>query len=152
MPRLHNEFQRLNNEILVVGTDYKQQQVELWNIQNEIDLKKIEFNEMEDEYHRIGKINNTNYEKLFDKILNIIREILGDQNTLLNGALIAIMRAIRKYPDATVISNFSALYLTMSSLVYDYNKMIMPGLIAEADSIYDDIFSGLVKKVISAMN
>ena len=103
MPQLHSEFQQLNNEIPVVRADYKQRQTELWNIQNEIDLKKIEFNKLDVEYQRIEKINNLNYEILFEKILKIIREILGDKNTLLNAALIAIMRAIRKYPNITVI-------------------------------------------------
>ena len=84
MPQLHSEFQQLNNEIPVVRADYKQRQTELWNIQNEIDLKKTELNEMDVEYQRIGKINNLNYEVLFEKILKIIREILGDKNTLLN--------------------------------------------------------------------
>jgi hypothetical protein len=62
------------------------------------------------------------------------------------------MRAIRKYPNTTVLTDFSSLYLTISSLVYDSNQKITPELIAEAESIYDDIFSELVKKVISAMN
>lgn len=152
MPQLHSKFQQLNNEILVVRADHKQRQTELWDIQNEIDLKKIEFHKLEDEYQRIEKIKNTNYEKLFDMVSNINREILGDQNALLNAALLAIMRAIRKYPNTTVLTDFSSLYLAISSLVYDSNQMIMPELIAEAESIYDDIFSELVKKVISAMN
>jgi hypothetical protein len=153
VPRLFNERQRLNNEIQVVDADYKQRQAELWNIQNEIDLKKTEHIEMDVEYQRIGKIKNLNYEVLFEKILKIIRQILEDKNTLLNVALIAIMRAIRKYPDVTVISKLSALYLIISSqAVYDYNKTIMPELIADADSIYDDIFSGLAKKAIDQMN
>ena len=50
------------------------------------------------------------------------------------------MRAIRKYPNTTVLIDFSSLYLTISSLVYDSNQMIIPELIAEAESIYDDIF------------
>ena len=86
MPQLHSEFQQLNNEILVVRADHKQRQTELWDIQNEIDLKKIEFHKLEDEYQRIEKIKNTNYEKLFDTVSNINREILGDQNALLNAA------------------------------------------------------------------
>ena len=153
MSQLHSEFQQLNNEIPVVRADYKQRQTELWNIQNEIDLKKTELNEMDVEYQRIEKINNLNYKELFEKILKINREILGDKNKLLNAVLIAIMRAIRKYPDVTVISKISALYLIISSqAVYDYNKTIMPELIADADSIYDDIFSGLSKKAIGQMN
>lgn len=152
MPQLHNEFQQLNNEIPVVRADYKQRQTELWNIQKEIHLKKIEFDKLEDEYQRIEKIKNTNYENLFDTVSNNIREILGDQNALLNAALLAIMRAIRKYPNATVLTDFSAVYSTISSLVYDSNQKIMPELMAEANSIYDDIFSELVKKVISTMN
>ena len=152
MPQLHSEFQQLNNEIPLVRADYKQGQTELWNIQNDIRLKKIEFHKLDDEYQRIEKIKNTNYEKLFDTVSNINREILGDQNALLNAALLAIIRAIRQYPNTTVLTDFSSLYLTISSLVYDSNQKIMPELIADAESIYDDIFSELVKKVISAMN
>lgn len=152
MPQLHSEFQQLNNEIPLVRADYKQGQTELWNIQNDIRLKKIEFHKLDDEYQRIEKIKNTNYEKLFDTVSNINREILGDQNALLNAALLAIIRAIRQYPNTTVLTDFSSLYLTISSLVYDSNQKIMPELIAYAESIYDDIFSELVKKVISAMN
>lgn len=153
MPRLLNERKRLDNEIQVVDADYKQRQAKLWNIQNEIHLKKTELNELDIEYQRIENINNLNYEVLFEKILKIIREILGDKNTLLNAALVAIMKAIRKYPDITVISKLSALYSIISSqAVYDYNKTIMPELIADADSIYDDIFLELVKKAISQMN
>ena len=63
------------------------------------------------------------------------------------------MKAIRKYPDITVISKLSALYLIVSSrAVYDYNKTIMPELIVDADSLYEDIFSELVKKAISEIN
>ena len=128
-------------------------QAELWDIQNEIDLKKTELNEIDVEYQRIEKINNLNYKELFEKILKINREILGDKNAILIAALIAIMRAIRKYPDVTVISKLSTLYTIISSqAVYDYNKTIMPELIADADSIYDDIFSGLSKKAIGQMN
>jgi hypothetical protein len=61
MPQLHSEFQQFNDEIPVVRADYKQRQTELWDIQNEIDLKKIEFHKLEDEYQRIEKIKNTNY-------------------------------------------------------------------------------------------
>ncbi len=116
-------------------------------------LKKTELHKLDVEYQRIEKINNLNYEVLFEKILKIIREILGDKNTLLNAALIAMIRAIRKYPDITFLSKLSALYGTISSLaVNDSNQTIMPELIADADSIYDDIFSELVKKAISPMN
>ena len=152
IPQLHSEFQQLNNEIPVVRADYKQRQTELWNIQNEIHLKETELHNLEVEYQRIEKINNSNYKVLFETVSNIIREILGDKNTLLNAALIAIMRAIRKYPDSTVLSDLSALYGTIFSLVNDSNQNIMPELIADADTIYDDIFSELVKKAISRMN
>jgi hypothetical protein len=153
MPQLYSDYQRLKNEIKVVAADYKQRQTELWNIQNEIHLKETELHNLEVEYQRIEKINNSNYKVLFETVSNIIREILGDKNTLLNAALIAIMRAIRKYPDSTVLSDLSALYGTISSLaVNDSNQNIMPELITDADSIYDDIFSELVKKAISSMN
>jgi hypothetical protein len=153
MPQLYSDYQQLKNEIQVVAADYKQRQTELWNIQNEIHLKETELHNLDVECQRIEKINNSNYKVLFETVSNIIREILGDKNTLLNAALIAIMRAIRKYPDSTVLSDFSALYGTISSLARnDSNPTIMPELIADADSIYDDIFSELVKKAISRMN
>jgi hypothetical protein len=116
-------------------------------------LKKTELHKLDVEYQRIEKINNSNYKVLFETVSNIIREILGDKNTLLNGALIAIIRAIRKYPERTVLTYLSALYLTISSqAVNDSNQTKMPELIADAHSIYDDIFSELVKKAISPMN
>ena len=61
-------------------------------------------------------------------------------------ALLAIIRAIRKYPNTTVLTDFSCLDITISSLVYDSNQTIMPELIADAESIYDDIFSELGEK------
>lgn len=153
MPQLYSDYQRLKNEIQVVAADYKQRQTELWNIQNEIHLKKTELHNLDVEYQRIEKINNSNYKVLFETVSNIIREILGDKNTLLNAALIAIIRAIRKYSESTVLSDLSALYVTISSpALNDSNQNIMPELIADADSIYDDIFSELVKKTISRMN
>jgi len=153
MPQLYSDYQRLKNEIQVVAADHKQRQTELWNIQNEIHLKKTELHNLDVEYQRIEKINNSNYKVLFETVSNIIREILGDKNTLLNAALIAIIRAIRKYSESTVLSDLSALYVTISShALNDSNQNIMPELIADADSIYDDIFSELVKKAISRMN
>ena len=46
MPRLLNERQRLNNEIEALRADYGQRQAELWNIQNEIRVKKTELNNL----------------------------------------------------------------------------------------------------------
>ena len=50
VPRLLNERQRLNNEIEVLRADYGQRQTELWNIQNEIRVKKTELNNLGLEY------------------------------------------------------------------------------------------------------
>ena len=50
VPRLLNERQRLNNEIEALRADYGQRQAELWNIQNEIRVKKTELNNLGVEY------------------------------------------------------------------------------------------------------
>lgn len=56
VPRLLNERQRLNNEIEALRADYGQRQAELWNIQNEILLKKNELNELDIEYRRMKRL------------------------------------------------------------------------------------------------
>ncbi len=132
----------------------EQRQHDLWNIQSELLLKESELHNLGVEYNRIEKIKNTNYQKLFETVSNIIREILGDKNTLLNAALLAIVRAIGKYPNhKTVLTNLSALDLSLSSCTLnDSNQSIGPELIADADSIYDDIFAEVVENVIGRMN
>lgn len=53
----------------------------------------------------------------------------------------------------TVLANLSALDLSISfQTLNDSNQSIGPELIADADSIYDDIFAEVVENVIGRMN
>ncbi len=153
LPLLH-KYQQWNNEIQLVTEDYKQRQDELWSIEGELVLKKMELRNTVLENNRVEQIKKMNYKELFETVANIIKEILGDENALLNAAALAIIRAIRKYPDhKTALMNISDLDSSISSYILnDSNQSVRPELIAEANVFYDDIFGELVEKVIDGMN
>lgn len=142
-PQLQNEYQRWNNQIQHVREDYKQRHGELRNIQDELHFKKMELRNTVSENQRIEQIKNINSKKLFEMVSNIIHEMLGDNNTLLNAALRAVILASRKYPDHEIV---------LMNILNDPNQSIGPELIAGANVFYDDMYRELVDWVIDRIN
>ena len=139
LPELYNEYSGVQKEIEVSRTEYKQRQEELWNIQREI--------------KRIENCRNIDYRELCEFVTKIIQEVLGNRVTLVKAALIAIIHAIRKYPDhKTVLWNLSSRDLTMASdVINDPDQVIAPELISQASIFYDDIVAELAQKAIDRL-
>lgn len=154
LPQLYNEYSAVQKQIELVRADYQQRQDELWNIQNELHLKEMELRNIVIESNRSENIRNTSYRELCETVWNIIQQILGDKITLLKAALLAIIRALAKYPDhKTVLLNLSPRDLPNAPYVInDPNNRLGPELIAQANIFYDDIVAELVEKAIDRMN
>jgi hypothetical protein len=154
LPKLRYEYQQLTSQVQKVYADYNQRQDDLRNIEEDIIQKRIEFRNTEIENSRLVRFKDTNQREIFSKVLPVVREIEGNENTLLYAALIAILRVIRKYPDyGTFLKNIETLDSSMSShILSNPNQCKTSKLIAEASDYYHHLIDRIVEKVIEQTN
>ncbi len=74
-------------------------------------------------------------------------KLLGDKNTLIYAAALAIIRSARKYQNLTIpLNDLPTLDLVLTSVLYKSGNNTEPELMKMANIIYDELYEILERK------